>query len=61
MYQLTIGAMQQLAKLCDVMHDFLFQSISVGDWTFSMWQLLAGAFFGVMITAWFIKKLIPVA
>lgn len=61
MYQLTIGAFEQIIKLCDVLHDFLFQEIKIGDYSISMWALLAGTLFTTFIIMWFVKKLIPIA
>lgn len=60
MYQLTIEAFHQICKLLDVLYNFLFQEIKILDYTFSMWQLLAGVLFTTFLVMWLVKKLVPV-
>jgi hypothetical protein len=51
----------KIVSLAQVFYDFLFQEIIIGNWTFSMWELLGGAGLIILITANLIKNLIPVA
>lgn len=60
MYQLTVEAFHQICKLLDVLYNFLFQEIKILDYTFSMWQLLAGFLFTTFLVMWLVKKLVPV-
>ena len=61
MYQLTMGAIEQITKLCDTLYSFLFQEIKIGEYSVSMWALLAGTLFTTFIILWLVKKLLPVA
>lgn len=61
LYEFTIGLFFKFMSLVDVIYNFLFQEITIGDWTFSLWTLLSGSLITVLLIAWFIKKLVPVA
>lgn len=60
-YEFTIGLFNKLCELVDILFDFLFTEITIGDWKISMWALLSGTLITVFIVAWFVKKLVPVA
>lgn len=60
-YELTFGLFDKLMELCDILYNFLFQEIIIGDWHISMWALIGGVSFTIFIVAWFVKKLVPVA
>lgn len=61
LYELTIGVFEKLADLANVLYNFLFTRIGIGDWSFSLWQVLGGVLIVTLLIAWLIKKLIPIA
>lgn len=60
-YDLTYGLVLKLVDFTNALIDFLFTEISALDITFSVWQLLSGVALVVLLIAWFIKKIVPVA
>jgi hypothetical protein len=58
---ILLDILKKIIALSDVIITFLFQEITVGEWTFSLWQVLGGGLFAVLFIAWLIKKLVPVA
>lgn len=61
LYEFTIGLFFKFMSLVDIIYNFLFQEITIGDWTFSLWALLSGTLITVLLIAWFVKKLVPIA
>lgn len=60
LYEFTIGLFFKFMSLVDIIYNFLFQEITIGDWTFSLWALLSGTLITVLLIAWFVKKLVPI-
>lgn len=40
------------------LENFLFQNVSVGAWTFQVWQLITGSLFIFFLISWLIGKII---
>lgn len=60
-FELIFGFFLKLIDLSSQLFDFLFYEISVLDLEISMWQILGGTAIIVLLVAWFIKKVVPVA
>lgn len=60
-FELIFGFFLKLIDLSSQLFDFLFYEISVLDLKISMWQILGGTAIIVLLVAWFIKKVVPVA
>lgn len=61
LYDMTIGLFLKLIDFSTTLFDFLFYEIDVLNVTFSVWQLLGGTALIVLLVAWFVKKVVPVA
>ena len=62
LYELTIGLFVKLCEFTEALIIFLFTEIEIpGIITISMWQLIGGVGISVLLIAWLIKKLVPVA
>lgn len=57
-YELTFGFFQKLIDMCKNVFDFLFQEITIGDFTISVWGLISATIFTTFLIMWLIKKLI---
>lgn len=61
-YELTFGLFQKLCDLTEALSTFLFTEIEIpGILTISMWELIGGVGISILLIAWLIKKLVPVA
>lgn len=58
---IILDSFQAILNLTGVVADILFFEFTIGTITFSMWAVLGGAGLLALITAWFVKKIVPVA
>lgn len=45
--------------LYEVINEWIYEGIDVGTWTFSIWEVLGGGLFTVLILASLAKRLVP--
>ena len=60
-FTIILDGFQAILNLTDVVADILFFEFTIGTITFTMWAVMGGASLVALITAWFVKKIVPVA
>lgn len=62
LYELSFGLFIKLCELTEALTTFLFTEIRIpGFITLSMWELIGGVGITLLLGAWLIKKIVPVA
>ena len=61
LFPLLFDLFYKLVELMKVLENFLFTEIVIGAWTISLWQVVGGGSIVLLITAYIVKEVVPLA
>lgn len=60
-FELIWLTFEKMVTLFQILYEFLFSQIEILGYEFSLWSVLGGGLISVLLVAFLIKQLVPVA